>query len=293
MKKLVYIFIAIFVWLGFASTILADQESKSGLVINVSIIKAGTHLLAKLIEEITGATMAYAPAVTVLNQNLINVLQPQNFYVTHAPCSENNYKVALNNNAKIILLLRDPRDVLISYVHWLKGEHAYRLTLPTGLTFGNGVEPGWEYATLPLDQMINQFIKQYPIKAPQIHEYTTIAEFYHLYLPWQNYPTVLTTSFEKLVGRQGGADAVTQEDEIMKIAQFLNKPIDRNQAKMISSRLFGGRGPKSCPHCTTFREGHIGAWRRALNRRQIQALKSIKGFNELLVALNYEKDNNW
>ena len=78
-----------------------------------SIPKSGTHLISKLITQITGMEGPNAPTLTALIQAELNILPPNSFYVTHAPYTNNNARIASINHAKIILLLRDPRDVLV------------------------------------------------------------------------------------------------------------------------------------------------------------------------------------
>ena len=87
------------------------------------------------------------------------------------------------------------------------------------------------------------------------------------------------------MGEKGGGQSLIQVDEIIRIAEFLNSPINYNQAKKICSTLFGGTN--------SFREGRIGSWKTQLTAEHINALKETKGFNELLIALNYEKNTEW
>ncbi len=253
---------------------------KSAPIIITSVPKAGTHLLAKTIHLLSNKELMNAPTLSAIYQRELNNLTSKHFYITHAPCSPQNYQVAHNNNSKVILILRDPRDVLISYVHWLKKHYAMDPNL------GNGIFPGWQnYGRWSTEEMIAQFIKVYPTKSPEVAECTTIAEFYNLYLPWKNYPNALITSFEKLVGPQGGGDTITQENEIKKIAQFLNIRLDGAKFNALCSQLFGATG--------TFREGRIGSWKNTLTDEHKKALKAMPGFNELLINLNYEKDELW
>ena len=253
----------------------------------VSVPKCGTHLLVKLIALLNNKTGTRAPTITALYQKEMQTsLKPGFFYVAHAPCSRNNLLMAHKTKAKIILCLRDPRDVFISYAHYLKREFNDKTNKKQKLTFNNGLQGGWEFADLPIDNMITEFIKEFPLKGPEISKYTTIVEFYAQFLAWpENYSNILVTSFEKLIGSKGGGDSEMQIKEIKRIAAFLEVQLTPTQINAICENLFGGTN--------TFRKGSIGSWKEQLTDKQKNALKDMPGFNELLIALNYENDEKW
>ena len=243
-------------------------------LMTATVPKSGTNLLTKLIRLIDPRKgILRCSTLTALDQCEIDALGNR-FYVTHAPCVAHNYNLAQLNNLKVIVIFRDPRDVLISYIFWLKKGRGHQL------------EPAWPlYEDLPMDEIIMQFIKEYPTKGPQIPPYKTIDEFFDLYLHWESYPDVYITTFEKLVGPEGGGDKETQESEIRNIAHFINKTLSDDDIGKISSKLFGGTG--------TFREGQSGSWKKHFNEKHKEMLKSIPGFNNFLIKLGYEKDTNW
>lgn len=290
MKKILSLIVC---FLAFNCQILAKHKHKPKNnrvipepVVIVSIPKCGTHLLAKLIPFINNKKLRYAPTVTALYEKEMYILDPNNFYVTHAPCSQNNLLIADKTKAKIILCVRDPRDALVSYAYYLKKEYNYRTKNRLPLNHYNGTQTDWKLALLPRDEMITQFIKKSPFQGPEISKHTNIVEFYCQYVLWQeNYPNILVTSFEKLVGPKGGGDPEMQIKEIKRIAQFLNVDITESRVKTICEKLFGGTG--------TFRAGRIGDWKDHLTNKQKDALKAMPGFNELLIELGYENDTHW
>lgn len=257
------------------------QSATERPIIVSSLPKSGSHLLVKLIGAITGKKSITPAAITEINRDeLPEKIGSNKFYFTHAVCTDDNASAALHNNAKVIVLLRDPRDVLPSYVYYLKKE----CEKPNWRGFF--LEPDWaQFSHLSVKEMISHFIKRYPTKGPQIPEYETMMDLYSLYLKWKGYPDVYFTTFEKLVGPQGGGDAKIQEKEIMKIAKFINVPITAEKAKRICTKLFG--------KTATFRKGVIGSWKDELTSEHIAALKTMPGFNKLLIELGYEKDANW
>lgn len=261
---------SIFIFL-MSANILAKIDDATNLCL-ATIPKSGTHLLGLIVEGINGKKGKWCKKLTAFDQEEMDSCFPTHYYISHAPCVPTNYKLAEENQLKIIALIRDPRDVLVSYAHWVKKG-------PTNLMYWNVSE----FMNLSLHDTMTSMIEHYPCSGDSVPKYTTIAEFYDFYLPWQNYPNAYLTSFEKLIGPQGGGDAQTQLNEIMKIASFLNNPITQDEAHALCSELFGGT--------RTFREGKVGSWREHIDDEQKKALKLVVG--DLLIKLGYEKDYNW
>ncbi len=260
-----------------------NPEHSPLMLILLTIPKSGTHLVQKILTKMTGLESIWGKTHTMIDEERIAQHLNSVWYISHAPFTVSNYEILKNNKFKMILLFRDPRDVLVSYARWSMENPAAHIQWHYGKR-----EP---YANLDdlkswsLEQMITHFIEHYPFKGPTMPECTNYAEFYNLYLPWQNYPDCYVTTFEKLVSPQGGGDKITQENEIMKIAQFLNISFERAKIEIFCSELFGGT--------YTFREGRINGWKNILTDQHKKALKALPGFNDLLVKLNYEKDDTW
>ena len=280
MKSSNYLLIISFFCHSIAANAITQEPEKLLPNICVSTIpKSGTHLLSRIIHLITNRTAAWANELTIISQGQINeIIKNKQFFITHAPCVAHNAHLLKKNNFKVIFLIRDPRDVLVSYAHWVK-KNPYGNLLHVEYPHIN------ELKQWTMSEVISHFIDYYPVKAPLITENYTIAEFYNLYLSCTQYPDVLLTSFEKLIGPRGGGSKQMQIDEIMKIAEFIGMPVTYEKANDISDQIFG----KS----DTFREGRIGSWADSINLEQKKHLKNISGFNELLVTLNYEKDSLW
>lgn len=250
------------------------SKALSKPILLTSIPKSGTNLVDRLISNITRLEIQRCSSLTKLDECEIAELGEQFFYEAHAPYSPNNYSLVKQKQLKVILVLRDPRAVLVSYAHWLK----------KGL--GHQLEPNWPTLhDLPVDEVITHFITAYPTKGPEIAPYTTMAEFYDLFLGWQHYNDCYVTTFEKLVGPKGGGTAVDQENEVKAVAAFLGYTLTTDEIQAICSNLFGGTN--------TFRVGQIGSWKTELSQAHKAALKAMPGFNELLIKLGYEQDDTW
>ena len=111
----------------------------------------------------------------------------------------------------------------------------------------------------------------------------SIKGLYDAYLPWKDEPFVYTTTFEKLVGPQGGGSREVQLNEIKNIARHIGVTITEQDAKRVADELFGGSG--------TFRAGKQGGWKPHFSQRHIDAFKNIAG--KLLIDLGYEQGFDW
>jgi hypothetical protein len=214
----------------------------------VTIPKAGTHLLAKLALLLTGR---YPDGLHQLAPCLPNV-SDEVFAETLAICKRENH-FPFNHTGPFgqlfmrfsethseyvrILLIRDLRDVLVSYVY-----HIHK-----SLNDILGAESSFdERLSLVLDIENNTVGMEF-----QQNIINAIA--------WYNTPGVLIYRFEDLVGILGGGDAKVQKHMIRSLAQHLGLCLDRKMLKEVVQKLFGNdQGPRVSG---TFREGKIGSWR--------------------------------
>ncbi len=254
------------------------------LILAVSMPKSGTHLLARVITLLTGKESMWGTTHTIIDQAKIQKFGASRFYISHAPCTKENKEIVLRNRMKIIFILRDPRDVLVSYAYWAKKDRSANIVAHWPYRdhpYGNAQA----MASWSINDFISHFIAQYPFKGPRMPLYTTIVDFYKLYLPWQNRADCYVTTFEKLVGPQGGGDKKIQEEEIMNIAHFLGLKLTQEHVSRLTTKIFGGTG--------TFREGHRGSWKKTMTIEQKKSLYEMEGFNQLLIDLNYEINTTW
>lgn len=264
---------------------MVAQQSNDELKLFIATIpKSGTHLIAKVLRLITGRMGQWAKETWVISQSEVDKYCSVNdfeseekyYYLAHAPYIANNGEIVRKNKLKVILLLRDPRDILISYAHYVKKD-------PEKLLYYERYKQ--KLKKWSLSETVSNFIKHYPCGGEPIKEDLSLVEFYKLYLEWQNYDDLYVTTFEKLVGRSGGGSKSIQMNEIKQIGQFLNISLSPEKIDKIAEELFGGT--------ETFREGSAGSWKKELTNEQKGALKALPGLNDLLIALGYEKDDRW
>lgn len=231
--------------------------------------KCGTHLVGKAVSLLVKTPPAYYLSdignSTLECINKITQEQSQGRFVAAHHFSNALLKILVKKGYKIIFVVRDPRDQLISIVNWFR-------------------EGQWSW--LPASKISNV--------QDQITELITGAT-----LGWKSVDTcflsfenklsgisprsIYITHFEKLIGPSGGGTAEAQTQEMINIANFLGTTINTEDINFIGTELYGGTA--------TFRNGSIGKWKQCFNGTHKEQFK--QGYNSLLIRLGYEHDANW
>lgn len=186
--------------------------------------------------------------------------------ITNSSLSPNAQRLDIlkHNQAKLVLILRDPREHIVSLLRSVKKPLNAKTLI-------------WAIKNFPK-------LLKLQTADPSFNNYKNITECYRAYLQWHNaYPDTYLTYFEKLVGDQGGGDSAMQIEEIQRVADFLEIPLDRNQIGGIAEQLFGGT--------STFKQGKIDSWKKYFTPEVKVLFKKIAG--QLLIDLGYEADFNW
>ena len=168
-----------------------------------------------------------------------------------------------------ILILRDPRDVVISHANYVSSKHDHFLYD--------------DYQKLSKSDQIMQSIIGIESDQQKTPKFLNIHDRYRNILPWCSLKINYTTFFEKLVGPKGKGSSHDQIQELENISNHLSINYSRKDIVRIASRLHGGTA--------TFRKGTIGNWQNRFTDEHKQVFKELTG--DLLVELDYESDNDW
>ncbi len=252
-KKLFYYLV-----FGFASIVASAQSAQNIFV--ATIPKSGTHLISKSLE-------------LLLKRNVIRIENPQKVIDSTVPLQRNNelFRSHLpyhpkaeaffkKNNYKCLLMMRDPRDQLVSMSFWFvmrPNKHADKAA---------------RYAKDP------SYLKEL-----MMNRIRHIADYYKKYLPWQKNSRFHTVKFENLVGYEGGGTRKKQINEIKRMGRHLGIALTDETIGHCVKNLFGGT--------YTFRKGQIGGWKKYFTEEHKRVFKQVAG--QLLIDLGYEKDFNW
>jgi hypothetical protein len=277
MKKLLIIY---------ALSVAISPQNMHGQIVEISMMKAGTHLLLKLITALTEKQAIFhnAPVMMRLDhkgkQDVINIhprdfnifsnLKPTEFWVTHTRYVEKYAQVLSKPDYQILFIYRDPRDVVVSLALFIRTQD----------------KRWWPGAQeISLDETITRLIEggqSMHVTSYHISK-LGIKKTVNAYLPWMNLPNTLSIRFEDLVGPQGGGSQEKQISTIMAIAHHIGQPISEDEAVYYGNSIFGGT--------FSFNKGQIGSWKEYFTPEQIQLFKEHAG--QLLIDLGYEKDLNW
>lgn len=258
-----------------ASLLLGGHPRVPFPVLANSVPKAGSHLLARCL-ELMGL---------VYNRTHVHYLHPDErieqairgtwlgeFLTAHIPYSTRWHNLLAERRGRVLLIIRDPRDVVVSHFYYvtykdrkhrlrpyylqLADDHARLMASIQGLTPSDGN---------PYGRLDN------------------IARRFRSFLEWEHHDA-LVVRFEHLVGPEGGGSAERQEATIRNIAHHLGLPLSPEKVRFVAHNLFYRKS-------ATFRKGSIGDWRNHFTEEHKRVFKELAG--DLLIDLGYERDNDW
>jgi len=247
---------------------LSAQENSSvpDKTIILTIPKSGTHLIQAIAIMISGKPVV---EIGIKNINFNNLdFQTDRIDIYHLWPSFLTMQQTLLKNAKIVIMIRDPRDTIISRVHWI------------------------EKNKLPISDYSPEEFKnldfQTKLQTVLFHERFQRTNFTEQAIAWMQCPYVHVCRFEDLVGPKGGGDRNRQIAAIRQLAWFMGFDLPAPRIAFIADTVFGenkaiGKG--------TFRKGQIGSWKNYFGPEEKALYKELMGQD--LVEMRYEQDNNW
>lgn len=246
-----------------------------------SIPKSGTHLLMKCLRLFPDLKLYHdgvlypgelkkehpAPVLRRLRRRQSSLARMGYgcFAMVHWPYSESALQFVRERDIKMVLMIRDPRDMVISFFKFemTSRRHGYHRS----------------FAQLPDDgarlraAIAGDAVLGIPDIAMQLERYT----------PWID-QGICVIRFENLIGEHGGGNRELQLDEIERLSGEIGISLTRNQSEHIADRVFdvGSR---------TFRKGMIRQWEHEFDDAHRELFKQTAG--RFLVELGYEEDMNW
>jgi len=223
-------------------------------VIYLSVPKAGTHLLRKAIELLTREQTRWIGLSDVKYFDPVTFLHERERIVGgHLFPELDVVRTRFSEHYKKILLIRDPRDVMVSFMHHLLAN----------LTWSSSPKFDYQtFAALPPDAMLRATLL-FP------YEYRNPATTFPYAALWMQDPSVLVCKFEDLVGEEGGGSREKQLDVLRKLNVFLEANRSEADVVAVAEQLYGGTW--------TFRKGQIGAWKEAFNEENLVLFNELMG----------------
>jgi hypothetical protein len=245
-----------------------------------SFPKSGTHLLTQVLKGFTRigpAVDSGLPAAVTFEGDTgrqrstgeivhdLERLLPGDIGYGHVHALPEATALLCRDGVAAYFILRDPRDVVVSHVHYLtemKVDHIHHRY--------------YQEVLQDFDQRLQASIKGVPGVLPNIWER------FEPYMGWLDHTEVLVLRFEDFILARGET-----------IGSVFDHAVDRG-FQATCGRETGIQILESSidpAHSPTFRSGKIGGWRDSFTQPHKQLFKQVTG--DLLIRLGYEQDNDW
>jgi hypothetical protein len=247
-----------------------------GFLLN-SVPKSGTHLMKQILLGLPNITHnpehAFYEGLRHNDQENLQKLKqmkPNTFAAGHVYYSKEWASMLRQLGIKHIFIIRDLRDIVISYTHFIVEKYPYH--------------PLREYMTQQLKTSKERYMTLIQgIKIKDLN-YPNIAEWYTSFHGWLNDPNALILTFEELMG-----SAQTRRLALIRIANFLWE--DRAPSIGIPQMVQRMNANIKPSKSITYRTGKIGNWKKEFDQELKTTFKKIAG--PILIQTHYEKNHNW
>jgi len=246
-----------------------------------SLPKAGTHLLTAELARFAGlrnsglhleaSRLGVAGATTADGYPVIDprkvasairTVRGGQFFSAHLYWSQELEEAIFESGAATLFMIRDPRDILLSRMHYILGLRRHRLHDFLGRRFATDDD---RLRVLVVGNAADPYIR--PMRAD-------LASFAR----WIGRPGVLTVRFEELVGQRGGGSESAKHAALAAIA---------NHCGLDPSGL-ADQAASSAGATPTLRKGKIGGWRSELPSEIVELVDRECG--DLLETMGYRPD---
>ena len=204
-------------------------------------------------------------------QSLINLNNKTNYLKTHnAMCTINNHKFTnIQNTLGAIYIVRDPRDVLISYSSYMEK------SLDETLKF-----------------MLNKETYEVGEFKKKIYNKTLLGSWSDHYNSWKNYKSreIIIIKYEDMVNSASSTflKVLTYLSKIIKIDvdhTKMHKAIEETSFKNLKSLEINEGFKTNLSKNEFFRKGVVGDWREKLNKEHVKKIE--KAFEAEMIELGY------
>lgn len=267
----------------FMSLFFCFTLAHSETIYYVTMRKSGTHLLEKYLRLLLSANdKAYDHTTENIEKRYVRAIKHPglNIYWKHL-CSDHLKKSRIPENVKKIILIRDPRDVLISATHFIprmpSGRKHLFVKKWAQLEFEDKIT-SMITQTCPTEKLEKSLHKTFREKGILLPCMNVFVGQFPIALEYIEMPNTLLIRFEDIIGPQGGGSKEAQFEAMSKIADFIGVPLDEEKYEKIAQDIFGGTH--------TFRSGQIGAWKEVFTDEQLELF--YENYGDILEKLGYQ-----
>ncbi len=256
---------------GFRPSALSGRVKGPKVLLN-SIPKAGTNLLENALIRLpmlrnAGQRIITSPDILTPDviKKVVNISRGQ-FLNAHLPYYKELEDTLRKNNIRIIFIIRDPRDVVVSWFKYVCNIDCVHQA--------NKYISSLEDDDARLMAAING--------VPRVVE--PISQVLDKYANWLESDICMTCRFEDLVGENGGGSTVKQHNLVRNIADFLGLDLSEDELKKVAGGIYSTKS-------STFNKGNIGSWHDVFKGEHIKMFK--KNAEEALIKYGYETGTDW
>lgn len=213
------------------------------VVISNSIPKSGTHLIENVFELIPGLRNAGTRTLYVRagqgRQHVLKAMERMKkgaFYNAHLPGYVDIMQKVKNENIKLVFLIRDPRDIVVSrykYITYMDKLHPAHEAMISAESDADRLK----LSIVGIDGLMR-----------------SIRGVLESFAPWILGADVLVCRFEDLIGEAGGGSALVQRESLEKIVSYLEYDHAALDLSRIQNLAFARKS-------STYRKGKIGGWK--------------------------------
>jgi hypothetical protein len=248
-----------------------------------SFPKSGTHLLTQVLAGFTRlgpAVNSGLPAVVTYEGSSgrertpaeiladLARLQPGDIAYGHLHAQSETIKFLTQPGFTTYFILRDPRDVAVSHVHYV-----------TEMEPGHILHAYYTQEMHSFEERLRTSILGLPENS---FSFPDIYQRFEPFLGWLEQPQILTLQYEELIlERSRGLERILEHT----VQGGFPLTISRQDALQI---LQDSIDPQRSP---TFRSGKVGGWQKHFSLENRRLFKEVSG--DLLLRLGYENDHDW
>ncbi len=241
-------------------------------VLSNSIPKSGTHLIECVLEQLP--PMRNAGLRTISENKQLNTVQIANklrnlkkgaFYNAHIPARYEYIDSIDAISAKVLLLVRDPRDIAVS-----------RYKYVTEIDMLHPAHPFFAKASSDKERL------KMAILGVQ-GAMPSLADVFRDFTGWLNLENVLVCKFEDLRGEAGGGSADKQKNKVEQIISHLGFSEMQIDVDVLLKKAFS-------QNSSTFRKGKIGGWQDEFDEVTLSLLR--EQFGDIAMVFGYDLVNN-
>ena len=176
----------------------------------------------------------------------LHAVPPGHYLSGHVPWTESTAELVRTVGLKHLLMVRDPRDVLVSFVHFVtRPQHVLSR----------------DFLSLSPEQQLTLAVEG-GVGPRSRKPIVGLRQAFASILAWRQEPDVLLVRFETLIGERGAGSGAAQRGAVQEICQFVELSPEESLIDQVCLRAFD-------TGAATFRRGKIGAWRDELSASQV------------------------